>query len=345
MAAPGTDIVLSDDRLASSRNFANKIWNAARFLFMNLDKFESGGAKIEDLAAPEVRAGAPYAYAGQIPLIDRWLYARLAMTISNVNQALESYRFHEAAQTVYQFFWGDFCDWYIEWVKPELTGADQGRATVAWRNLFAAFDAALRLLHPLMPFLTEELWHQLPQEAGSRSIALERFPAARAEWNDTQALRQFGLLQEVTASLRNIRAEMKVDPKKKLAGEFSSADSAFRELVQANRDGILRAAMLSDLKIGGERLPQAGGAVRSTAEFDARIPYEQAADMEAEKSRLQKEIDRLTKDIAAKDRQLADETFRSRAPEKIVRGIETTLAERRAELAKLTDRIAQLPKN
>ncbi len=345
MAAPGTDIVLSDDRLASSRNFANKIWNAARFLFMNLDKFEAGGAKIEDLAAPELRAGAPYAYAGQIPLIDRWLYARLAATIAAVNDALETYRFHEAAQTIYQFFWGDFCDWYIEWVKPVLNGSDREHATVAWRNLFAAFDAALRLLHPLMPFLTEELWHQLPQEPGARSIALEKFPAARAEWNDTQALRQFGLLQEVIISLRNIRAEMKADPKKKLVGEFSSADSALRELAEAHRDGILRAAMLSDLKIGSERLPQAGGAVRSTAEFDARIAYEQAADMEAEKSRLQKEIDRLTKDIAAKDRQLADETFRSRAPEKIVRGIETTLAERRAELAKLTDRIAQLPKN
>src|SRR5579885_1452497 len=345
MAAPGTDIVLSDDRLASSRNFANKIWNAARFLFMNLDKFEAGGAKIEDLAAPELRAGAPYAYAGQTPLIDRWLYARLAATIAAVNDALETYRFHEAAQTIYQFFWGDFCDWYIEWVKPVLNGSDREHATVAWRNLFAAFDAALRLLHPLMPFLTEELWHQLPQEPGARSIALEKFPAARAEWNDTQALRQFGLLQEVIISLRNIRAEMKADPKKKLVGEFSSADSALRELAEAHRDGILRAAMLSDLKIGSERLPQAGGAVRSTAEFDARIAYEQAADMEAEKSRLQKEIDRLTKDIAAKDRQLADETFRSRAPEKIVRGIETTLAERRAELAKLTDRIAQLPKN
>src|SRR5579872_2848465 len=233
MAAPGTDIILSDDRLASARNFANKIWNAARFLFMNLDKFEAGGAKIEDLAAPEVRAGAPYAYAGQIPLIDRWLYARLAMTISNVNQALESYRFHEAAQTIYQFFWGDFCDWYIEWVKPVLNGSDREHATVAWRNLFAAFDAALRLLHPLMPFLTEELWHQLPQEPGARSIALEKFPAARAEWNDTQALRQFGLLQEVIISLRNIRAEMKADPKKKLVGEFSSADSALRELAEA----------------------------------------------------------------------------------------------------------------
>src|SRR5690348_11034992 len=120
MAAPGTDIVLSEDKLASARNFANKIWNAARFLFVNLDKFEEGGAKLEELAAPEVRAKAPYAYRGSVPLVDAWLFARLAATIEMMNEALANYRFHEAAQGAYQFFWGDFCDWYIEWVKPEL---------------------------------------------------------------------------------------------------------------------------------------------------------------------------------------------------------------------------------
>ena len=135
--------------------------------------------RLEELAAPEVREQAPYAYKGEVPLIDRWLFGRLAETVETVNAALEDYRFHEAAQGVYQFFWGDFCDWYIEWVKPELQSADRERATVAWKNLFAGFDAALRLLHPFMPFLTEELWHQLPQKAGAKSIALDRYPEAR----------------------------------------------------------------------------------------------------------------------------------------------------------------------
>ena len=342
MAAPGTDIVLSEDRLASSRNFANKIWNAARFLFMNLEKFEAGGASLEELAAPEVRAGAPYAYSGEVPLIDRWLYARLAATIKTVNEALETYRFHEAAQTVYQFFWGDFCDWYIEWVKPELTGSDRERAVVAWKNLFAAFEAALRLLHPLMPFLTEELWHQLPQRQDAKSIALDSFPVAQAAWDDAAALRDFDLLQQVIVALRNIRAEMKLDPKKKLAGEFSSSDAAIRSLVDANRDGVLRAAALSALSVSPERLPQTGGGLRSTAEFDIRIPYEEAVDVNAEKARLQKEIDRLTKDIASKERQLGDETFRSRAPEEIIKAVEATLVERSAELSKLRERLGHL---
>src|SRR5262249_43982804 len=214
MAAPGTDIVLSDDRLASSRNFANKIWNAARFLFMNLDKFEQGGATLDELAGPSVREEAPYAANDGVPLADEWLFTRLAATIQTVDDAYAGYRFHEAAHAIYQFFWGDFCDWYIEWVKPDLLSDDKESATVAWKNLFAVFDAALRLLHPLMPFLTEELWHQLPQAAGEKSIALTSYPDQRARTDDPSRGNEFGMVQDVIKELRNIRAEMKLDPKK-----------------------------------------------------------------------------------------------------------------------------------
>jgi valyl-tRNA synthetase len=344
MAAPGTDIVLSDDRLASARNFANKIWNAARFLFMNLDKFEQGGVSLEELAAPEIREKAPYAAGSTVALVDGWLFARLASTIDLVNEALKNYRFHEAAQGVYQFFWGDFCDWYIEWVKPELLSADRERAVAAWRNLFSAFDAALRLLHPFMPFLTEELWHQLPQRAGAKSIALDSFPEARANWKNERALEQFSLVQDVIVALRNIRAEMKgLDSKKKVAAEFSSSDDRAQQAVESNRDGILRLAALSDLKVSSERLPQAGGAVRSTALFDVRIAYvAETIDVAAENARLRKEIEGLEKAIAAKERQLGDATFRSRAPEKIVRGLEATLAEQKIELQKFRSRSDEL---
>jgi valyl-tRNA synthetase len=382
MAAPGTDIILSDDKLASARNFANKIWNAARFLFVNLDKFEQGGASLEELAAPEVRAKAPYGVNGivplidaslfarlaatirnfahkiwnavrskasyaagaTVPLVDAWLFARLAATTEAVNEALKNYRFHEAAQSVYQFFWGDFCDWYIEWVKPELQSADRARAIVAWRNLFAAFESALRLLHPFMPFLTEELWHQLPQRPGAKSIALERYPAARTEWRNPQALRDFGQIQEVIVALRNIRAEMKLsDPRKKAAAEFSSVDEKMRCVIEANRDGIVRLAVLSELKISAGHLPQAGGSVRSTAQFDVRIAFEaDRVDVAGESARLHKEIEGLEKAIASKEKQLGDSTFRSRAPEKIVRAMEATLTEQKLELQKLRKRLEEL---
>jgi valyl-tRNA synthetase len=342
MAAPGTDIVLSGDRLASSRNFANKIWNAARFLFVNLDKYEQHGARLEQLAAPDVRAKAPYAAEGGVPLVDAWLFSRLAQAIETINDAYANYRFHEAAQAVYQFFWGDFCDWYIEWVKPELQSTNEERAAVAWKNLFGAFEAALRLLHPLMPFLTEELWHQLPQEAGARSIALDKFPKAHARWKNADATEQFALIQDVITALRNLRAEMKVDPKKKLAAQFSSADAATRRLIEANRDGISRLAALSELAISSERLAAAGGGLRSAARFDVRVAYGEGVDIAAEKAKINKEIEKLEAAIASKERQLADDTFRSRAPEKIIRNLQETLATQRIELEKLKSRLDQL---
>jgi len=345
MAAPGTDIVLTDDRLGGARNFANKIWNAARFLFVNLDKFEQGGATLEELAAPEVRAKAPYEFDGSVPLVDQWLYSRLAITIETVNEALENYRFHEAAQSVYQFFWGDFCDWYIEWVKPDLQSANRERSVVAWKNLFAAFNDALRLLHPFMPFLTEELWHQLPQKSGGKSIALDTFPTARKEWargKTVDAVDIFSQIQNVITALRNIRAEMKLDPKKKVPAEFWSTGELIRKRVQAESDAITRLAVLSELKISKVPLEQAGGAVRSTAQFDVRIDYAEAVDAAAEKARLKKEIEGLQKAVASKEKQLGDETFRSRAPEKIIRGLEATLTEQLVELQKIVERLGQL---
>ncbi len=318
VTASVSDVIWTEDRIQSSRNFVNKIWNAARFLFVNLDKFEQTGATLEELAAPEVRAKAPYKYRGEVPLVDGWLFNRLAVTASGVKSALENYRFHEAAHDIYQFFWGDFCDWYIEWVKPELQNPDRERAVVAWRNLFSAFDAALRLLHPFMPFLTEELWHQLPQKAGAKSIALDTYPEPGEEHLRLEYLMQFELIQEVVVALRTIRSDTKLDPKKKVAAELFVWDGLTRDAINRSQDGIVRLGML------------------------LRIAYSDTVDVAAEKIRLKKETEGLQKAVASKERQLGDDTFRSRAPEKIIKGLEATLAEQRTELKKLQDRLSQL---
>jgi valyl-tRNA synthetase len=344
MAAPGTDIILSDDRLASARNFANKIWNASRFLFMNLDKFEeSGSVSFDELAGPDVRAGAPYAYKDSVPLIDEWIFERLTSARETVSTALRNYRFHEAAQTVYQFFWGDFCDWYIEWIKPDLLNADRERAEVAWKNLFAVFDDALRLLHPFMPFLTEELWHQLPQRADAKSIALQDFATNRQKSGEVPRANEFVLIQDTIGEIRNIRAEMKLDPKKKIAAEFHSSYGYIRDTIERNRDGIQRLAILSEIQVSAAKLSETGGTVRSTARFDVRIAHStDAVDAQAEKARLKKEIESLEKAITSKENQLGNETFRSRAPEKIIRGMESTLAEQKVELEKLKVRLRDI---
>src|SRR6266436_3358648 len=320
--------------------------SAGCFVFLNLDKYEAaGGAALEALASPDLRASAPFAVEGQVALVDRWIFSRLARATAQVNDALEHFRFHEAAHVVYHFFWGDFCDWYIEWVKPELTSAGREKAQATWMNLFAAFERALRLLHPFMPFLTEELWHQLPQRSGARSIALDRFPEPCAAQMDSAAEDQISLVQEIITAARNIRAEMKLDMKAKLRPQLATGSDSTKSIVEGSLDTILRLANLSSLSFAAPPFDSTNGVIRSTKDFELFIGFDAAFDVTAEVARLRKELERLTKDIASKQQRLEDQTFRSRAPEHIVKALETTLAERRTEFEKLKERLAQLEKN
>jgi len=189
-----------------------------------------------------------------------------------------------------------------------------------------------------MPFLTEELWHQLPQRAGAKSIALDAFPGVASGWLNVAAEREVAFLQEVIGAVRNIRAEMKLDPKRKVEADVSVADAGLLAVAEANRDFLIRLALLSELRLTGEKLA-AGGAARSSAEFDVRIAFAaETVDVGAELARLKKEIEGLEKAIATKERQLSDETFLSRAPEKIVNGLKATLEQQRIELRKLLER-------
>jgi valyl-tRNA synthetase len=341
-AAPGTDIALNEDRILGYRAFANKIWNAARFLFVNLEKVEAGGLTIEELAGPEVRARAPYRRNGELLLVERWMYSRLARVAGEVSDALEGFRFHEAAHVVYHFFWHEFCDWYIEWVKPRLAAADREDMLATWRNLFAIFDGALRLLHPFMPFLTEELWRRLPQRAGARSIALEQFPERRAEWIGETAESHVAQLQEIVEAARSLRAEQKIDPKKKVPADFFSADPLVKSLALENQDALLRLAGLSELRLRDSAIKPQAGTVRSTARFDLHIAPEEPADRQAEIARLNKQADEMKRDLESKRRRLADEAFRTRAPEPVVKQLEATIEQRQAEYEKLQARLAQL---
>ena len=343
MAAPGTDIVLSEERILSYRAFANKIWNAARFVFMNLDKYESaGGEPLEVLAAPEPRASAPYAASGEVALIDRWIFSRLARATAEVNDALEHFRFHEAAHVVYHFFWGDFCDWYIEWVKPELLSPDRAKSAATWKNLFAAFESALRLLNPFMPFLTEELWQQLPQREGGRSIALDRFPEVRKSWIDDKAESEVAMIQESITNQRDALSKFKIQSAGMVTAYTATSTAAVRTTFETNLSTIQRLTRihqkLEEPPIGANIFTERSG--REYIHYLGRP--EKLADNGAELDKLRKDADRLTKDIASKQARLGDETFRSRAPEQIVKGMESTLAERRAELETVRERIAQL---
>src|SRR5262249_29483394 len=175
-----------------------------------------------------------------------------------------------------------------------------------------------------------------------KSIALKRYPEGTLKASQALGVNEFALAQDVITEVRNIRAEMKLDSRKKVAAEFCSSDEDLRSAIQRNIDGIQRLAILSELKVSASPLGRSAGAMRSTAQFDIQIAYSEAVDAAVESERLRKEIERLRKDIASKERQLGDETFRSRAPEKIINGMRATLQERRIELAKSSERLHQL---
>jgi valyl-tRNA synthetase len=208
--------------------------------------------------------------------------------------------------------------------------------------LFAIYDAALRLLHPIMPFLTEELWHRLPQRAGARSIALEHFPDPPASWHDAEAEEQVALLQELIVAARNIRAEKKIDPKKRVAADVYSATASAAVLIESNRMFVEQGAALSELRLSPRPLDSGESTMRTVGPYDFRL--DDVIDVPAELARLAKEKDRLERDIESKRARLTDDSFRSKAPAKIVQQMEATLEERRVELGKVIERLAQLEK-
>ncbi len=338
-AAPGTDIVLSEERMEATRAFANKIWNAARFLFLNMERCAVEPWLPERL---EEFLPAPDLQTFETPLEDRWIFSRLNDCTQQVNRALEQYRFHEVAQLVWQFFWHEFCDWYVELKK--LRFQEKSGLNADWKNILAAFEGALRLLHPVMPFLTEELWQRLAGAAtpGSRpvSVALCPFPQYRSEASDLAAERDMQLLQDIVTAARNLRADLKADPRQTLDGELYAREPALS--VAREHTGAIQKLANLRLALHEGAAPQRGGAVRSANAFDLVIqaPPEQAA---AQRKRLEKEREQLDKVIANSRRQLGDETFLGKAPPKVVEGLRVKLAEYEEQLAKVREALASQP--
>jgi valyl-tRNA synthetase len=302
-AAPGTDIVLTEERMESSRAFANKIWNAARFLFMNEEAQASGQASAE--------GPLPISAEGALPIEDRWIFSRLNATAEAANRAIGQYRYHEYAQLLWHFFWHEFCDWYLELKK--VPGA-------TWSNATRAFETALRLLHPAMPFLTEELWQRLGN-AAPISIALAPYPQFRSELADPEAESQIEILKKIVGGARLTRAENKLDPRQQLTGTLYCADL---DLAQRQAEAIQK---LAHVKL--ELKAEAGTEWRLVLD----VPKSQE---DAQHKRLEKEREQLEKNIANSKRQLSDDVFLSKAPAKVVESIRGKLADYEAQLAKMT---------
>jgi valyl-tRNA synthetase len=339
MAAPGTDIAFSESRTDGYRAFANKIWNAARFMFMNVDRIGFVWNRVSDPVVPGHSPGhsAGIASFQSLTLEDRWILSRFNRVTKDVNEALETYRFHEAANRIYDFFWGEFCDWYLELIKPRLNfeeGTNKVVAQVACQNLVSLFDASLRLLHPVMPFITEEIWQAIYDgKPPSKSIALAPYPQADEKQFDLAAETEMSILQDLIASVRNLRAELKVEPKVKVPVDVFAGESGIRALIDNNRGSVERLANVEKLTFV-ESSPANQGASRSTARFDVHVVYERTIDVAFERERLTKELDKIEKETTNNRKQLGNGQFLAKAPPKVVDG----LRKRAEELAVLHDK-------
>jgi valyl-tRNA synthetase len=342
MAAPGTDIAFSESRTEGYRAFANKIWNAARFMFMNMDRVEAGLRSA--LPGSETRSHTGVAGFLADTLEDKWILSRFNRVAAEVNEALQTYRFHEAANRIYDFFWGEFCDWYIELIKPRLLHAGNGDSTarVACANLVSLFDAALRLLHPVMPFITEEIWQTLyGDNAPAKSIALAAYPQADPKQINLSAETEMAILQDLIVSVRNLRAELRIERKVKVALEIHAHESHVRALFENSHDAVEKFENIENVKFVESSLAKLPN-TRSTARFDVRLVYEQQIDLAAECERLKKDIEKIEKEMGSARQQLENQSFVAKAPADVVAGRRKRLAELEVLHAKARNKLQEL---
>jgi len=348
-ASPGTDIAFNEARTEGYRAFANKIWNAARFLQMNIERGREAGYSVSLSSHDSVSLELSEA----TPLETRWIFSRLSTVSDSVAHSLADYRFDEAAHSVYQFFWGEFCDWYLELVKlrmdffPDKDGVFKPHSDVAaitLNALVSVFEAALRLLSPFMPFLTEELWHALYASVGTaspaRSIALTRYPRAEDFAADETSVLAMTTLQELIVTIRGLRKEL-VIPEKEFTPIQLHASAAISSLVQTNADMLSRLSRVSSVE--AVSASPSGNNARSTSAFDVAVVYERQIDVPAERERLTKDLAKYTKGLEAADKQLGNEGFIARAPAHIVEGLRKQHAETLALKEKAEAALATLP--
>ena len=348
MSSPGTDIAFNESRTEGYRAFANKIWNAARFMFMNMERLGLCGSDIlsscgADIPVREKSEKCAGTLGFKTPTLeDRWILSRFNTVAKSVNESLTAYRFDEAANSIYDFFWGEFCDWYLELIKPRLAPECAQNARIACENLITMFEASIRLLHPVMPFITDELWHAIYDgNPPQKSLALAAYPQADEKQIDKAAETQMAILQDLIVSVRNLRAELKVEVKLKTPIEVFAGEQDIRKLIEENHGAVERLANVAEIRFSEssmEKLPN----VRHTARFDVRLIYEKKIDVAAEREKLTKELEKLEKELANGERQLSNEQFLSKAPSQVVENLRARVEELKLLIAKLRKKLDEL---
>ena len=318
--SPGNDARYSDEKVAASRNFANKIWNAARFIHMNIDGHD-----------------VPCALPESLSLEDQWIVSRFNTVAKEVTENLDKFELGMAVSKLYDFIWDDFCDWYIELAKRPLSGEDQAVAQNTRQVLVWVLTHTLALLHPFMPFVTEEIWQSLPHDGEALIVAPwpqyeegRAFPQAEAEMKK---------VMELITAVRTRRSEMNVPPSKKAHLYIETSDTAAFE---AEREAIAKLAYCSAVEIG-ESFPQAEGSVTVvTAACRGYLPMDDLVDKKAETARLTKELEGAKKQLATAEAKLQNEKFISKAPQNVIDGVKDNAAKLREKVRMIEESLAAL---
>jgi valyl-tRNA synthetase len=298
-AAQGRDIRFSEERTEGYRNFANKIWNASRFVLMNLRD------------APTNEANLEYSLA------DQWILSRLQSIIQEINQTLTDYKFNEAAHAIYQFIWHEFCDWYIELAKPSLySPISPAQKVTAQYVLSKVLETSLRLLHPIMPFITEEIWQKLPHEG--ESIVVAHFPSVEAHYQDPEAEKKMNLLMGVITKVRNIRSEVNLAPAAKIELVLKTQDLEVEALLNQYRSYLSGLTKAETIQIGKDLARPEFSATDVYEAVEIFLPLKGLINLTDELNRLNKEIDKIDKEIRKIETKLANQDFLHKAPSDVV---------------------------
>ncbi|HID98072.1 MAG TPA: valine--tRNA ligase [Thermodesulfobacteriaceae bacterium] len=303
-AAQGRDIKLAEERIEGYRHFVNKIWNAARLVLMNVDQQD----------APCL--GMPQAETPKDPA-EQWILSRLSRVTENVRKALDEFNFDVVAKELYQFFWHEYCDWYLELAKPALSGRDARRRDEATGTALTVLDYSLRLLHPVMPFVTEELWHYLPGRKGY--IMTARYPRPMDDWRNEKAEKIIQKLMEIVTGVRNVRSELGIHPGARIDILAIPHSPDVKDLLRSQEEALGILARVKNLEIidqGGERPHGAATVILDDAEIF--IPLEGLVDLKGELRKLAKQEEKLRKELARTEGKLRNESFLSKAPEEII---------------------------
>ncbi len=316
-AAMGRDIKLSEERIEGYRHFVNKLWNAARFTLMNL---EEEAPEAVDLAAVE-------------GLNNRWILHRLELLKKDMDQAFEEYRFNDVAQGGYKFLWSEFCDWYLELVKPDMQSAE--RKAQSQYVLYTVLKELLILLHPIMPFVTAEIWQALPGHAGE-DLATMRYPEERPGCLRPEDAARMEFIQGVIVAVRTIKAELDINPSHKVVLTLHPADAAQQELLLANESTIVTLARLERMEVGMDIHAPKASASSVVQGCQIIVPLKGNVDLQGELARLAKEMGKLQAALEVVDKKLSNESFVTRAKPEIVQRERDRAAELKDNLEKLT---------